>query len=117
MEKKEGIRAWGQDILQVTDLPGIYSLTTYSAEEKIACDFFIRNTPDVIINVVDATNLERNLYFTLQLRELGLPIVVALNMADILEKRGVRIDCRLFNARLFLYVQLPDRGFPNFWNE
>jgi ferrous iron transport protein B len=92
VEKKEGEIQHGQLIINVVDLPGTYSLTAYSPEEIIARDFIIQERPDVVINVVDATNLERNLYLTLQLLELDVPVVLALNMADALKKDGARIN-------------------------
>jgi ferrous iron transport protein B len=74
------------------DLPGTYSLTAYSPEEIIARDFIIEQRPDVVINVVDATNLERNLYLTVQILELDVPVVLALNMTDDLHKEGAKIE-------------------------
>jgi len=74
------------------DLPGTYSLTAYSPEEIIARDFIIQEHPDVVIDVVDATNLERNLYLTVQILELNVPVVLALNMDDDLQKNGVKIN-------------------------
>jgi ferrous iron transport protein B len=78
--------------INIVDLPGTYSLTAYSPEEIIARDFIIEECPDVVINVVDATNLERNLYLTVQLLELNVPVVVALNMTDALQKDGAKIN-------------------------
>lgn len=92
VEKKEGrIKAYGHEMLLV-DLPGIYSLSPYSMEEVIARNFITEEKPDVIINIVDGTNLERNLYLTLQLMELERPMVIALNMMDEVEKHGDKID-------------------------
>jgi ferrous iron transport protein B len=92
VEKKEGnCSREGYDI-QVVDLPGTYSLSAYSAEELIARDFIIEGKPDVVIAVVDAANLERNLYLVVQVLELGAPVVVALNMSDLADSRGIRID-------------------------
>jgi len=76
----------------VTDLPGTYSLTAYSEEEVVARDYLVRERPDAVVNIVDASNLERNLYLTCQLLELGLPVIIALNMIDVAEERGIRID-------------------------
>lgn len=91
VEKKEG-RIEHKDLtINIVDLPGTYSLTAYSPEEIIARDYIIEERPDVVINVVDATNLERNLYLTLQILELDVPVVVALNMTDDLHKDGARI--------------------------
>lgn len=92
VEKKEGIcRRNGYEI-QVVDLPGTYSLTAYSLEEVIAQDYILEERPDVVIDVVDAANLERNLYLAVQLLELGANLVIALNMSDIADSRGLRID-------------------------
>lgn len=92
VEKKEGEIVYGKMKINVVDLPGTYSLTAYSPEEIIARDFIIENRPDVVINVVDATNLERNLYLTVQLLELDVPVVMALNMTDDLQKDGSKIN-------------------------
>lgn len=94
VEKKEGKlkgKRKGEDIT-ITDLPGIYSLSPYTLEEVVSRDFLLNDQPDVIIDLVDATNIERNLYLTTQLIETGVPVVIALNMADLLEKRGIKID-------------------------
>lgn len=88
VDKKEGLYKKGPENVSVLDLPGIYSLSPYSPEEKIARDYILEHTPDVIINIVDATNLERNLYLTTQLLEIGIPMVIALNMTDAVEKNG-----------------------------
>ncbi len=92
VEKKEGIFYVGEHRLELVDLPGTYSLTAYSLEEVIARDYVILEQPDVVISVIDATNLERNLYLTIQILELGVPVIIALNMADLAESRGIRID-------------------------
>lgn len=92
VEKKEGQAEHGKLSITIVDLPGAYSLTAYSPEEIIARDFVIESRPDVIINVLDATNLERNLYLTVQLLELEVPVVIALNMTDDLQKAGIKID-------------------------
>ncbi len=91
VEKKEG-RLKGNDEVIVTDLPGIYSLSPYTLEEVVARRYLIDERPDAILNIVDGTNIERNLYLTTQLRELGIPVVVAINMMDIVRKRGDKID-------------------------
>ncbi len=93
VEKKEGHlkNKKGEDVI-VTDLPGIYSLSPYTLEEVVSRDYILKENPDVIIDLVDATNIERNLYLTTQLIETGVPVVVALNMADLLEKRGIKVD-------------------------
>ena len=94
VEKKEGkIKGRkGQEEIVVTDLPGIYSLSPYTLEEVVSRDYLLKENPDVIINLVDATNIERNLYLTTQLIETGIPVVIALNMADLMEKNSIRID-------------------------
>lgn len=92
VEKKEGEFNHNGLTINIVDLPGTYSLTAYSPEEIIAREYIIGEKPDVIINVVDATNLERNLYLTVQLLELDVPVVLALNMSDALQKDGTRID-------------------------
>jgi ferrous iron transport protein B len=92
VEKKEGEIKHDSLTINIVDLPGTYSLTAYSPEEIIARDFIIEERPDVVINVVDATNLERNLYLTVQLLELDVPVVLALNMADALKQDGARIN-------------------------
>ena len=79
---------------EITDLPGIYSLSPYSMEEDISRKFVFEEKPDVIINIVDSTTLERSLYLTTQLLELDTKVIVALNMADILEKKGIKIDTK-----------------------
>ena len=92
VEKKEGEFDYNGRAVNIVDLPGTYSLTAYSPEEIIARDYIIEEKPDVVINVVDATNLERNLYLTVQLLELDVPVVMALNMTDALQKEGARIN-------------------------
>lgn len=94
VEKKEGKlkgKKKDEDII-ITDLPGIYSLSPYTLEEVVSRDYILNENPDVIIDLVDATNIERNLYLTTQLIETGVPVVIALNMADLLDKRGIKID-------------------------
>ena len=92
VEKKEGEIEYGNLKINIVDLPGTYSLTAYSPEEIVARDFIIQEHPDVVINVVDATNLERNLYLTIQILELDVPVVLALNMTDALHKDGAKIN-------------------------
>jgi len=92
VEKIEGAFKYHGERFKLVDLPGIYSLTSYSLEEKLTREFILESNVDVIINVVDASNLERNLYLTLQLIELGKPVIIALNMMDIIEERGMEID-------------------------
>jgi ferrous iron transport protein B len=92
VEKKEGVCKRDGYEIQVVDLPGTYSLTAYSLEEVIAQDYLLEEKPDVVIDVVDAANLERNLYLAVQLLELRINLVIALNMSDIADSRGLRID-------------------------
>ena len=92
VEKKEGAFQYHNHQYKLVDLPGIYSLTSYTMEEKLSRQYILEDEVDVIVNVVDASALERNLYLTLQLIELGKPIVVALNMMDIVEERGMELD-------------------------
>jgi ferrous iron transport protein B len=91
VEKKEG-KLRGHKGIVITDLPGIYSLSPYSLEEVVSRNYLMNDHPDAVINLVDATNLERNLYLTTQIVELGIPVVIALNMMDIVNKSGDRID-------------------------
>ncbi len=91
VEKKEGKLKKHSDVI-ITDLPGIYSLSPYTLEEVVARNYLIDERPDVILNIVDGTNLERNLYLTTQLTELGIPVVVAVNMMDVVRKNGDKID-------------------------
>ncbi len=99
VEKKEG-RLKKSDGVTVVDLPGIYSLSPYTPEEIVARNFLVGERPDVILNLVDGTNLERNLYLTTQLIELGIPVVIAINMMDIVNKRGDKIDIDKLSAEL-----------------
>ena len=99
VEKKEGTVKGHKDV-QVTDLPGIYSLSPYTLEEVVARNYLIDERPDVILNIVDATNLERNLYLTTQLAELGIPVVIALNMMDLVKKAGDSINTKELSRRL-----------------
>ena len=92
VEKKEGVYRYGEREVYVVDLPGTYSLTAYSVEEQIARDYIIKEKPDVVVDVVDATNLERNLYLLLQLIELGAKVVIALNKMDLAEASRLRVD-------------------------
>ncbi len=100
VEKKEGSYSLNGNLLRLVDLPGTYSLTAYSLEELVARDFLVQERPQVVIDIVDASNLERNLYLTVQLLELGIPIVVALNMMDAAESRGIEIDVSELSRRL-----------------
>ena len=99
VEKKEGKVKKRDDVI-ITDLPGIYSLSPYTLEEVVAREYLVNERPDVILNIVDGTNLERNLYLTTQLIELGIPVVIAINMMDVLRKNGENIDTALLSKRL-----------------
>lgn len=100
VEKKEGKVRYQTYSITVADLPGIYSLSPYSPEEVVSRNYILNERPDAIIDIVDAANLERNLYLTTQLAELGIPVVAALNMVDVIEKRGDKIDYALLEKRL-----------------
>ena len=91
VEKKEG-KLKRHDGVIITDLPGIYSLSPYTLEEVVARNYLIAERPDAILNIIDGTNLERNLYLTTQLTELGIPVVVAINMMDVVKKNGDKIN-------------------------
>ena len=93
VEKKEG-RWKGQKDVVITDLPGIYSLSPYTLEEVVSRDYLMKEHPEAVLNLVDATNIERNLYLTTQVLELGIPVVIALNMADLRDKSGIKIDTK-----------------------
>lgn len=104
VEKKEGkFRHNGLEVVMV-DLPGIYSLSPYTPEEIVSRSYVLESPPDLIINIVDATNLERNLYLTTQLAELGRPMIIALNMIDMLKRRGVEIDTEALEKSLGIPV-------------
>ena len=102
VEKKEGKlkSKKTKEEVTVTDLPGIYSMSPYTLEEVVSRDYVLKENPDVIIDLVDATNIERNLYLTTQLIETGVPVVIALNMADLLAKRGIKIDVKRLSMLL-----------------
>lgn len=100
VDKKEGVYKKGSEPVEIVDLPGIYSLSPYTSEEVIARNFVLEERPDCIINIVDATNLERNLYLTTQLLEVDLPVVVALNMTDVLKKNGDDVDEKTLEQRI-----------------
>jgi ferrous iron transport protein B len=100
VEKIEGAFKYHGERFKLVDLPGIYSLTSYTMEEKLTREFILDSNVDVIVNVVDASCLERNLYLTLQLIELGKPVIIALNMMDIVEERGMEIDLHRFPEML-----------------
>ena len=99
VEKKEG-KLKGHKDVTIMDLPGIYSLSPYTLEEVVTRDFILKENPDVIVDLVDATNIERNLYLTTQLIETGIPVVIALNMCDLLKKNGINIDVKALSKKL-----------------
>lgn len=99
VEKKEGKLKKYKDIT-IIDLPGIYSLSPYTLEEVVAREYLINERPDAILNIVDGTNLERNLYLTTQLTELGIPVVIAINMMDVVKKNGDKIDINALSKKL-----------------
>ena len=104
VEKKEGRIIVGKkhekEINTVVDLPGIYSLSPYTSEEIVTRDFLINERPDGIINIIDATNIERNLYLSLQLLELGIPMIIAMNMMDEVRESGSFIDVKKLSFEL-----------------
>lgn len=93
VEKKEGKLKGNKDVI-ITDLPGIYSLSPYTLEEVVARNYLIQEYPDAIINIIDGTNIERNLYLSTQLIELGIPVVMAVNMMDLVKKNGDSINIK-----------------------
>ena len=99
MEKKEG-KLKNHDSVTIVDLPGIYSLSPYSQEEVIAREYLVKEKPEAILNIIDGTNLERNLYLTTQLMEMGIPMVLAINMSDVVRKNGDKIDTKELSKRL-----------------
>ena len=106
VDKKEGVYKKGSEPIAIMDLPGIYSLSPYTSEEIIARNYILDEKPDCVINIIDATNLERNLYLTTQIMEIDVPVVIALNMMDAVEKRGDYIDEKELEKRLGLPVKL-----------
>jgi len=100
VEKKEGTCRHRDYTIKVVDLPGVYSLTAYSLDEVIARNFIVEEKPDSVVQIVDASNLERNLYLTTQLLELGANLVIALNMSDVADSRDYRIDVNQLSALL-----------------
>ena len=99
VEKKEGAYKKEKDII-ITDLPGIYSLSPYTLEEVVARNYLVGERPDAILNIVDGTNIERNLYLTTQLIELGIPVVIAINMMDLVRKNGDKIDIEILSKKI-----------------
>ena len=104
VDKREGVYRKGNKPVAIMDLPGIYSLSPYTSEEVIARNYILEESPDCVINIIDATNLERNLYLTTQIMEIDVPMVIALNMMDAVEKNGDSIDAKELELRLGLPV-------------
>lgn len=100
VEKKSGLIKHKDTEIEIVDLPGIYSLTAYSIEEIVARNFLIEEKPDAIVDIVDASNLERNLYLAVQFLELGIPLIIALNMVDVSDARGITIDVKKLSEML-----------------
>jgi ferrous iron transport protein B len=100
VEKKQGTYIVDSTSISIVDLPGTYSLTAYSQEELVARDFLVNEKPSVVINIIDASNLERNLYLTIQFLELGIPVCIALNMMDVAKSRGIEIDIQRLSEAL-----------------
>ena len=104
VDKKEGLYKKFTEAITILDLPGIYSLSPYTPEEVISRNYIIDEKPDCVINIIDATNLERNLYLTTQILEIDVPMVLALNMMDVLEKNGDKIDCERLSKEIGIPV-------------
>ena len=100
VERKEGTLVFGESEITIVDLPGIYSLGAASVDEQVAADFILREKPQLVVTVADASNLERSLYLAVQLREMGLPILLVLNMHDVAQKKGIRIDDKVLESVL-----------------
>lgn len=99
VEKKEGKLKGDKDVI-IQDLPGIYSLSPYTLEEVVSRTYLVKEKPDAILNIIDGTNIERNLYLTTQLIELGIPVVMAVNMIDLVRKNGDKIDLKKLSGEL-----------------
>lgn len=104
VEKKQGVYVNNRSKMLIVDLPGTYSLTAYSLEEVVARDFLVNQKPDVVVNIIDASNLQRNLYLSLQFMEMGVPLCLALNMMDVAQNRGIRIDTKKLSRLLGIPV-------------
>jgi ferrous iron transport protein B len=100
VEKKEGVFKHNGLELNLVDLPGTYSLSSYSVEEQITRDFIVKEKPKVVVDIVDAANLERNLYLTAQILETGIPVIIVLNMIDQAQARGLQIDAQKLSELL-----------------
>ena len=104
VDKKEGLYKKEKELINIVDLPGIYSLSPYTPEEVISRNYILNEQVDCIINIVDVTNLERNLYLTTQLMEVGVPIIIALNMMDVFEANGDSLDIKELERRIGLPI-------------
>jgi len=104
VERAEGTLKYSEHVMDIIDLPGIYSLSSFSQEEEITRDYILNDRPDAIINVIDATALERNLYLTLQLIEMGKPLVIALNQMDLAKTKGLDINIKVLEEALDVAV-------------
>ena len=104
VDKKEGTYKKCAEPISIVDLPGIYSLSPYTPEEVISRNYILEEKPDCVINIVDATNLERNLYLTTQIMEIDVPMIIALNMMDTVEKNGDKIDAKSLEEKIGLPV-------------
>jgi len=100
VDKKVGRFSYKDKKIEMVDLPGTYSFSSYSLEERVAKEFIYNEKPDVIVNIVDASNIKRNLYLTFQLLEIGIPVVVVLNMMDVATRRGIQIDSQKIEEML-----------------
>ena len=105
VEKLEGIIKYSEEEVIIVDLPGIYSFYASSEDEKVARDYILSGDSEFIINIVDANNMERNLYLTTQLLEMGVPVFVLINMVDIAEKNGIHIDAEKLSKKLGVPVE------------
>ena len=117
VEKKEGKLKGEKDVI-IQDLPGIYSLSPYTLEEVVSRTYLVKEKPDAILNIIDGTNIERNLYLTTQLTELGIPVVIAINMMDVVRKNGDQINVaelsRELGVRIIEAQVLGIKGFDTF---
>ena len=100
VEKREGTYKKGKEQVKIVDLPGIYSLSPYTPEEVVSRNVILNDKPDCVINIVDATNLERNLYLTTQIIEMDVPVIVALNMMDEVKRSGDKLDVKKLESKL-----------------
>ena len=104
VDKREGNYKKLNELISIVDLPGIYSLSPYTSEEVISRNYILDEKPDCVINIIDATNLERNLYLTTQLLEIDVPVIIALNMIDSVNKNGDKIDAKLLEKKFNIPV-------------